>query len=315
MSFVDKWVAVLKNPKQTLAAERQRASISTGLGYLALSGLITGLLYGAFIFAFGNSIGIGAGAFYGVGAFFSVVYPLLLLVCAFILNGIIYLFARILGGQGSFSQQFYLYALALAPLQIISACVTGLIFIPVVGILFWLVSLALGLAALYYQVLSIREAHQVGTGKAIAILVVPIIVLCVLIFGVLIFASVLWYTGVFNPSKFQEARGGGGFGVFTYSDHNAGNGGVEILLGNSVGRPITVQSAYLAGNGAPSSCSIDNRYGSREIAPNALIRIKCEGTRLPSNSAFDWQVGITYVDSQSGLTKTDAGGFIRGKVS
>ncbi len=193
--------------------------------------------------------------------------------------------------------------------------------IPLVGGLLGFLISILSLILFYY---SLKEVHELDTWKVIVILVV----IPILILGLVIGAAVFWYTGVFNPAKFNGGGSGtvggnypsgftrlnqcGGFGSFTCIDQAVSQSGfVQIVLGNALGRSITINSASISGLDAPKGCSVANSV----IAPNGKITINCPSSNLVSGDIYDWTVTVNYVDSQSGLTKTDAGGFIRGKVS
>ncbi len=151
------------------------------------------------------------------------------------------------------------------------------------------------------------------------------------ILAIVIIAAVLWYTGVFNPSKFRGGNECGGFGSFTCVDQlvidtpASGNDSVVIVLGNAVGRSITLVGGAVAGNGAPTvltECDASNAQTgligptTRNVAPNGRVYVRCSTANLPGNKedSYDWTISVTYTDSQSGLSKTDSGGFVRGKV-
>lgn len=134
------------------------------------------------------------------------------------------------------------------------------------------------------------------------------------ILAIVIIAAVLWYTGVFNPSKIAGGgKSGGGFGVFTYSDHVVSTTAVSVRLGNAVGRSINVTDATVKG------VACGTWTGGVPVAPNALVTIDCDNTGgviVPGaqGDAYDVAVTVSYVDSQSGLPHTDTGGYLRGKI-
>ncbi len=134
------------------------------------------------------------------------------------------------------------------------------------------------------------------------------------ILAIVIIAAVLWYTGVFNPSKFRGGSECGGFGSFTCVDQSVTTANTTIVLGNALGRSITVSYANLTGTGAPTSCGVDNGAGATSVGATGKAYVSCGVTTLNQNDAYDWTLSLTYVDSQSSLTKTDSGGFVRGKV-
>ncbi len=131
------------------------------------------------------------------------------------------------------------------------------------------------------------------------------------ILAIVIIAAVLWYTGVFNPSKIAGGgKGGGGFNKFTYSDHIVTTLGATVMVGNTVGRQITFTDSTVNGIACDSGLTT-------VVAPNALLSINCSSDisgGLPTGSAYDFAVTITYTDSQSGLAHTDTGGYVKGNV-
>ncbi|MFH1107164.1 MAG: hypothetical protein V1787_04680 [Candidatus Micrarchaeota archaeon] len=133
------------------------------------------------------------------------------------------------------------------------------------------------------------------------------------ILAIVIIAAVLWYTGVFNPSKIAGGgKSGGGFGVFTYSDHTVTTADpfATVKVGNAVGRQINVTAAKV--NGVDCNGNLPTT-----IAPNGLVTVTCSSdvsNGLTAGAAYDFGVTISYIDSQSLLAHTDTGGFIRGKV-
>ncbi len=132
------------------------------------------------------------------------------------------------------------------------------------------------------------------------------------ILAIVIIAAVLWYTGIFNPSKIAGGgKTGGGFGVFTYSDHTLSSNASTVVVGNAVGRQITVNAATVAGTNCNTGLPVS-------VSPNGLLTISCSTQPGPgglaSGAAYDYNVTVNYTDSQSGLQHVDTGGYIRGKV-
>ncbi len=136
------------------------------------------------------------------------------------------------------------------------------------------------------------------------------------ILAIVIIAAVLWYTGVFNPSKIAGGgKSGGGFGVFTYSDHVVTTTNATVSVGNAVGRQINV-TLLSAGEVNGVVCGGGGSGGTvPDVAPNGILTLTCgDITTLTAGAAYDFPVKITYTDSQSGITHVDTGGYIRGKV-
>lgn len=95
-------------------------------------------------------------------------------IAFFIGVGIVYLFARMFGGQGSFLQQAYTTLLFTVPIGII----TGLLgLIPIVGF----IGLALFIYNIVLNVFSIMAVHRLSGGKATAAVLLPVALLFLLV--------------------------------------------------------------------------------------------------------------------------------------
>jgi hypothetical protein len=88
--------------------------------------------------------------------------------------GLLYLFARMLGGNGEFGNYAYLLAVAQAPLTILQA-ILGLI--PFMGPCLVLVTTIYGLVLAYYAT---KVAHNLSSGRAITVLVLPVVIIIAL---------------------------------------------------------------------------------------------------------------------------------------
>jgi hypothetical protein len=176
--YVNKWKAALMQPKETFAAEKKNASIVAGMKHIAIGYFLTGLVMAIIVMLLP-----GAGVFAGAGIVFPIWFAISGVIGSVIGAGIPFLFAKLLGGNGTMSQQYYLISLYLAPF----ALLTILQVIPVVGALF---GLALFVYGLYLLTIIIKEVHGLSTAKAVAAWLIPVIivvVLMLLLFGALLF--------------------------------------------------------------------------------------------------------------------------------
>ncbi len=105
-----------------------------------------------------------------VGTFFGVInlpimYVFSIPIGILFVNVIYWVVAKLFGGKGSLSAQYYVVSLYAAPLAMID-------LIPLVG-----------LVALIYQfyltVLAISSVHKLSAGKAIAVVLMPIVLLLI----------------------------------------------------------------------------------------------------------------------------------------
>ena len=157
------WKSALMKPKMTFKKEVKKADLGLGAKHILLAGAIVGLLMGI---ASLNPI---------VVVILLFLYPILSLVGWLLGVGIIYLFAKLLGGKGNIVQQGYLTAIYAAPLSIIT---TILSLIPFVGI--W-ISILVSLYAFYLLTLALKEVHKYSTGRAILTWLMPFIIIGILV--------------------------------------------------------------------------------------------------------------------------------------
>jgi hypothetical protein len=103
-----------------------------------------------------------------------IIQPIIALVVAFILTGIMYLIAKAFGGTGTFGNQFYHFAVATGGLTIMSALVS---LIPILG---ELGALLLSVYFLYPMFLIYRAVHKLSDMKSIILTIGPLVVLFIL---------------------------------------------------------------------------------------------------------------------------------------
>ncbi|MEM0475451.1 MAG: hypothetical protein QW343_01525 [Candidatus Norongarragalinales archaeon] len=109
------------------------------------------------------------------------------------------------------------------------------------------------------------------------------------ILAIVIVAAVLWYFGIFNPSKWSASKQCGGFASFTCEDYSANATSTTIVLGNNVGRSITISNA---------TCS------PASVGPTG--RTTCTAS-VGGNVGDQVNIQIDYVDSKSGLSHSETG--------
>jgi hypothetical protein len=88
----------------------------------------------------------------------------------FISTGVLFWFAKLFGGTGTFLQHTYAFALFFVPLQGVSA-ILGLI--PVLG---GLVDLVLAVYSIVLAVFAISASHRLTSGTAVAVVVLPAVI-------------------------------------------------------------------------------------------------------------------------------------------
>jgi len=179
------WKEVLVNPVKTFKKQEKKSNLTLGALNILIAGVVAGFFYGLLIMSGFSTAGYMQGLRAGImgtgvgvmGFVLSIVtFPIVYLVSWFITSGILYLFAVVLGGKGTFTKQSYLMALYQSPLIVIQ---TILLSIPIIGPI---ISLLVGIYGLYLLTLALKQVHKVSTGKAIAIWLLPgVIVIALLI--------------------------------------------------------------------------------------------------------------------------------------
>jgi hypothetical protein len=191
--LIQRWQNVLTRPSvPTFDAEQPAADWQTILISLlilgvveAISAFITGLGQSTMRFTLpnqapyvfhvnpvGNAFGELIGAFVGF----------------FVISVIFYISAKVFNGQGTFLTQSWLLSLFVVPLSIIAAAV-GIVaaivgFIPFIGglvaFLGGVVVFAAFVYSIYLAVLAMASAHRLTTGRATAVVLLPLAILFVL---------------------------------------------------------------------------------------------------------------------------------------
>lgn len=110
-------------------------------------------------------------------------------------TGVLYLIGRLLGGRGHFSGLLSTFAFASVPL-LIMAPVTAVMnlggSVLGIGLIQGLLGTAAGIWVLVLQVLAIRESLTLSTGRAIAVLLIPLAVFLLLVcVGVFLIVSLV----------------------------------------------------------------------------------------------------------------------------
>src|SRR5689334_2402673 len=163
---VNSWIAAITKPSvQTFAAEVPRTSqnrliMSVGLATViaAVLGLISGLLSGSATGFIGSLIGTPIGFFVG--------------------QGIIYLIAKMVGGNGSYMEQSWVMSTFWAPILVLTN-------IPIIG---GIIGLVAWIYSLYLTYLALQPTHRMNSSKALT--VVGILVAIVVVLGMCLFFTV-----------------------------------------------------------------------------------------------------------------------------
>ena len=192
MDWISSWVGALTKPKETFAAEKANASLVEGVKQLALVSAIGGIVFALMFLAFA-AIFTGITSAFGLTGFFQgflggflssgiillVLLPIIMAITSVIITvvyvGIFYLICKVLGGTGSFEQQFYLSTIFLIPLEVLMIALV--VAIPLLGILLALLLLLYGI---YLAYLVTKEVHGFGVVKFVIALVIYLVVFFIL---------------------------------------------------------------------------------------------------------------------------------------
>jgi hypothetical protein len=102
-----------------------------------------------------------------------------------IVQAVIFVFAKLYRGQGTFTHQVYAFTLYAVPINSVVA-IAGII--PVLG---GLAAFALGIYGIVLAVMSVSASHQIGIGRSIWVLITPFLILLALFCGFIILLVVL----------------------------------------------------------------------------------------------------------------------------
>lgn len=118
-------------------------------------------------------VAMAIGTFMWMGIIF---YPIAVLIGSFIGVGILHLFAKLFGGKGAFMDLYRVFG--------IGYILSWISVIPVVGPM---ISGIAGLWMIVVSIIAVRKVHSLSTGKAVAVVLIPVVIAIVL--GVILAAA------------------------------------------------------------------------------------------------------------------------------
>ncbi|HIH20406.1 TPA: hypothetical protein HA244_04015 [Candidatus Micrarchaeota archaeon] len=117
------------------------------------------------------------------------------------------------------------------------------------------------------------------------------------ILAIVIVAAILWYFGIFNPSKYAGSKQSGGFATATVIDYTTtGANTVNIRFGNSAGTSITSVVATI--DGIATACATS-------VAANA--QYTCTLANATFVTGDELPVVLNYTSGLSGLPHSETG--------
>lgn len=175
----NKWANILLKPKEAFKEEKGKAGSDfvRSLINIEVSAAVIGFLYLLYLFTRG----------YPSSSFdlLFIIAPFILFpIQLFVISGIYFAVARILGGKGDFIVQTYMFSLLLS--LIMSSII--LFLIPIIG---FIVVISLVLYSLYLVIIMLMEVHEFDSLKALMTLLIasiaPLTIIGIFIIAVLFF--------------------------------------------------------------------------------------------------------------------------------
>jgi hypothetical protein len=189
MDFFMTWKKVLMEPKKAYAQMKGKPDLMVAAKHLVVAGVISGAIVAVIALLGGGALlGVGGAAIGGViGLAAIITTPIALLIGWVIGSVILLIFAKLLGGKGSFAKHSYMIALYSAPLFVISTIVG---IIPIAG---GLLSALVGLYGLYLLTLAMMYAHGFDMVKAALVWIIPLAIVIVLavVMGVALLGGIM----------------------------------------------------------------------------------------------------------------------------
>ncbi len=150
MEIFHKWFRVLINPKETLGEEKEKATLKEAVAHVGIAGLIVGIIVA--ICTIGGLIP-PSGITTSQGLYYVLLFPLIFISTLLISSLFFFLFATLLGGKGDYTTQTYLISLYSAPLGMLE-------MVPFLNIL-------AGIYGICLLVLTLKETHNLSTGRSV----------------------------------------------------------------------------------------------------------------------------------------------------
>ena len=211
--MIDTWIGVLKAPEETMAAEKAKASIIGGIVNYVIASLVIGIPVGVIMALASVLLRTipGLGEMFGIFGMLAIVLVpiatiIFVVVGSLIMNLILWIAAKIVGGSGSFGAQYYLVSIIAVPVVVayLIAFIVAVVlaFIPIIGGIIGM--LIMGLIMGYIAIISIvayvsalKQTHgfstsqaAMATGVCYAIGMIVMIVIATII-GAALFAAML----------------------------------------------------------------------------------------------------------------------------
>ena len=281
------WVSSYFRPVDIFRAEPASTSLWRAVTDAALAGFICGLVLGLILLLLSALVSQGGAAMGPAYAVFIIVIATVLFPIASLIGSAIYFIAaKLLGGKGSYSAQTFILTSILCGQVLLSLPFSILGMIPIAGMVFSLISWAIGVYALYSIYKAIKEVHQLSGGRAAAVALVPVLIAVVLVVALAGISLV---------------------GLMAFAPQSTSNPGIGQSPGLTAG--ASPSGGLVSGPSALESAS--RAYWSGEARPFAIADFSFfpgSGTLTLMNVEAGSYVGGDHSDAQLTLTSLEVSG-------
>lgn len=204
-----KWLGVFTNPHETMKKE-MKGSLGDGVKDLLVSSIPYAILSG--IVTLVNELIFGGNILSGILSFIMsvVLLPIVVLVAMLLGTGVVWVIAKVLGGKGTYTSQFYLSALVASGGLVISTVLVIPTAIPLIGLIFAIVSFVIGLYQIYLYMKLVRMTHSVSRVVAAISVLLPLAVVAIILF--VLFAAMV--AAIMGSAAMMGASNSGYYGGY-----------------------------------------------------------------------------------------------------
>jgi len=193
-----KWADALRHPNALFRKESAARSFSEGAVSTILSGVIVAIISLVSLNIPGGTSATTAMMTYGFAAMLSfamiVVFPILSLVGWLIGSVILYIFAKVLGGKGTFTAQSHSLALLNSAFGVLMSLIALILTpVPLAGIA---VLIIISIYNLYALTVSLRSVHRYSNAHAVLTWLIPMIIVLIIAFILAVALAALLFAGV-----------------------------------------------------------------------------------------------------------------------
>lgn len=126
---------------------------------------------------------------------------------------------------------------------------------------------------------------------------------------ILVVLAVLWYYGIFNPSRWAGEQVGA-FSAFNVMDHKFSNDGLDLVLANRAGKDVTIKnvSVFMTGDRINDFTSINQANITQVVRANTQETVSvafAEGLGGNPGDIMSLTVSILY-DTEQLTDKVDS---------